>query len=323
MENFELKAIQSASSKPSVWLRYVDDTFCVLHQYDIGEFTTHLNSQDPNIKFTIEEEADNKLAFLDVCVNLNDDASLKTTIYRKKTHTDQYLNFNSNHHVEHKRSVVRSLMNRAEQLITKEEDKVQEREHVKRVLKMNGYKQWMLKLPNKTPKQDSKSNNKITPRDSITIGLPYIKGISEHLQRIFKNHNIHVYHRPRNNIRSILVHPKDKTKTSHKSGVVYEATCMNCNKIYIGETGRPLERRMEEHRKLTSSAIYEHTTSTGHIMDWKNVKVLASEQNETRRKVKEAIWIRKKRPDLNRDAGLDLPPIYNDLLSHDLRSCDM
>ena len=322
MEKFELKAINSAPSQPRVWFRYVDDTFCILHQYDIDGFTKHLNHQDPNIKFTIEQETDNKLAFLDVCINLNDDASINTTIYRKKTHTDQYLNFNSNHHLEHKRSVVRTLMNRADQLITNEEDREQERDYVKTVLKANGYKQWMFKLPNKQLNQE-KTSNRNSPRDSITVGLPYTKGLSEHLQRIFKVHNVHVYHRPRNNIRSMLVHPKDKTKITQKSGVVYEVTCKNCMKKYIGETGRPLEKRLEEHRKLTSSAIHEHTSSTGHIMDWKNVKVLASEQNEIRRKVKESIWIRKKKPDLNRDAGLDLPPIYNDLLSHDLRSCDM
>ena len=69
---------------------------------------------------------------------------------------------------------------------------------------------------------------------------------------------------------------------------------------------------------MTSSAVNEHQTKTGHEIDWENVKVIGKEEHWVKRKVKEAIAIRRDRPSLNRDQGWELPPIFNSLLSHDL-----
>ena len=52
MENFEKIALSSAPSPPSMWLRYVDDTFVKIHEYDVDGFTAHINSIDSNIQFT-------------------------------------------------------------------------------------------------------------------------------------------------------------------------------------------------------------------------------------------------------------------------------
>ena len=57
--------------------RYVDDTFCLFNnEQDALVFFDFLNSQHPNIKFTMEKESNKMLAFLDVCISNKDPCNL-------------------------------------------------------------------------------------------------------------------------------------------------------------------------------------------------------------------------------------------------------
>lgn len=60
-------------------------------------FLDHLNSVEPSIHFTVEEESEGKLLFLDVLLQRDPDGSISTIVYRKPKHTDRYLNFASHH----------------------------------------------------------------------------------------------------------------------------------------------------------------------------------------------------------------------------------
>ena len=51
-----------------------------------------MNKVDPAIKFTVEGNQENgAIPFLDTLVKPEKDNSLSITVYRKPTHTDQYL----------------------------------------------------------------------------------------------------------------------------------------------------------------------------------------------------------------------------------------
>ena len=78
MEDFEEKTLDSVPTKLNIWYHYVDDTFMILHEYAIQEFTEHIHSQSKHIKFTIEAEQDGQLPFLDTLVILNDEGTQKT-----------------------------------------------------------------------------------------------------------------------------------------------------------------------------------------------------------------------------------------------------
>ena len=95
-----------------IWLRFVDDIFTIIKKDILHDFFVHINSINTHLKFTKEEEENNCLPFLDVLVTRND-GCLETSVYRKTTHTDRLLDFNSYHPLSHKKSVVKSLWNRA------------------------------------------------------------------------------------------------------------------------------------------------------------------------------------------------------------------
>ena len=73
-------------------------------------------------------------------------------------------------------------------------------------------------------------------------------------------------------IRSLLVHPKDKTSDLQKYGVVYQVTCPQCQHLYVGETGRTLATRMKDHTSHNTqpTAVGDHCREHGHVIIYKN-----------------------------------------------------
>ena len=98
---------------------------------DRETFTEYLNMIDDDIKWTTEGEVHQEvkaedmekkvercLAFLDTLSVINEDGTNRTRVFRKETHTDQYLNFDSNQPLEHKRGVVRTLTHMARSIVS-------------------------------------------------------------------------------------------------------------------------------------------------------------------------------------------------------------
>ena len=142
MEDFETKALASYPNPPRFWGRYVDDTIVIIKADQIDRFTAHINAHHPAIKFTIEKEVDNKIPVLDVLISRDDTGQLSFQVYRKPTHTEQYLSFSSHHPLQHKLGVIRTLSDRATTIVSKEVDKQNELVRVRRSLAICGYKDW-------------------------------------------------------------------------------------------------------------------------------------------------------------------------------------
>ena len=154
--------------RPRFWRRYVDDVLEIVRKGDFDNLTENLNKVDPtnSIKFN-EEEEDGAIPFLDTLIMRKPDGLVKLCIYRKKTHTDQYLQFSSHHPLHQKLGVIRTLLDRSESIVTEVSDREKEELNIRQVLTACGYPEWTV---NKVKQQRSKPKSK--PR---TIFLNLIK----------------------------------------------------------------------------------------------------------------------------------------------------
>lgn len=95
------------------YARYVDDTFLVFNgtnrQIDI--LNKYINNINKNIQFTIENEKDNSINFLDLNIKKQNN-KLQYSIYRKPTTTDITIHNDSHHPTAQKQAAYIALINR-------------------------------------------------------------------------------------------------------------------------------------------------------------------------------------------------------------------
>ena len=243
MMRLERRALQTFANPPDTWFRYVDDTFTHMLEQHIQSFLDHLNNQHERIKFTIEYEEDRSIPFLDTKVTIEEDGSISTNVFRKKTHTNQYLDFHSNHHARQKIGIISTLMKRIN-IISKEEDKTIEQDTVKNAFRACGYPEWVVNKDQSQKKKREKEKEEFL----TSVSIPYNKGISESFARIMKKYKVDTIHKPSTTIKNVLCSKaKDKLHPMDKPGVVYSIYCKAHDNHYVGETSRAAKERLYEH----------------------------------------------------------------------------
>ena len=147
MDDYERKhfcGLQTRGVK--TWHRFVDDTFVVLGNKENAKVVLDfLNDQHPNIKFTMEMQKRESIAFLDVLVKRRG-LGLVSEIYRKPTFTGVYLNWTSLTSRRYKIGLVKCLLGRAWRICTDIETKNLEVKRIKAVLLRNNYPEHILDL---------------------------------------------------------------------------------------------------------------------------------------------------------------------------------
>ncbi|PFX13472.1 hypothetical protein AWC38_SpisGene22439 [Stylophora pistillata] len=317
MQNIEERALSTCRQTIPLWLRYVDDTFTAVRHDEIDAFHNHLNEQNTDIQFTREVEENGKLPFLDCLVSHNDN-SLRTTVYRKPTHTDRLLDESSYNPTSHKATTIRTLTRRAQLVCDSTDSLSDENKYLHRVFTKNNYNNDFIRRNTHRPTTTTETNDTATPTTTATI--PYIKGMSENISRILLPFNIRVAHKPITTLRQLLTNVKDKDEPRNRQGTIYKINCSDCQASYIGETGRNLTTRLTEHRRATrkgdvSNHIAEHHRLTNHNIDWDSAQCLTYSTDYFQRLTLESWFTNLEQTPLNRCQQLPAP--YKRLI-HDI-----
>ena len=150
-------------------LRYVDDTVTAVHKNKIDEFHEHLNTQNTSIHFTKEIEENGKIPFQD-CLVTRENNDLRTTVYRKPTHTDRLLDQTSYNPISHKATTIRALTRRAQVVCDSHDSLADETEHLNTVFIKNNYSTDFIKRNTYVRPKDSSNSSYTT---TATIYLRY------------------------------------------------------------------------------------------------------------------------------------------------------
>ena len=302
-------------SKILIYRRYADDILCLFdNEHDAMLFFDYINTQHPNVKFTREKKLNGKLPFLDVLVDDLYNVCV-TSVFHKKTYTGLLTNFFSFTPLNCKTDLIRTLVDNTFKINNTNVGLNKDLNKLSEIFKRNCFPSHFIdKISEqylKTPRQNSNKNvsNNTENTNIHYLKLSYIGNYSrltpikirQLYKRFCKDLSIKLMFYTFK-IKTFFSF-KDPIPTALKSFVVYEFTCSGCNSRYFGETSRHFSTRIKEHTLIDrNSHVFKHlhncTNCKKHYTP-NCFKILDSAKTTYTLKLKEAIHIQNRKPELN------------------------
>jgi hypothetical protein len=271
---------------PRLWIRYVDDVVAIIKRGTTDRILKHLNKQHEGvIKFTVEQEENGKLPFLDLLL-IREDNNIVFDVYRKPTDAPLCIPHDSHHPMSHKLAAFESALFRMWAIPLSTERRRRELDYIQKMAVMNGYKKEVIvKLNRKherrwhltkhtrlkpikegTKRRAQDENGKMIPRSVV---LPFSKLTSGRLENTLKKQGFNTCYNSRGNLKELIGCVKKGRPKRERSGI-YLIRCKKCKKLYYGQTKRRLESREGEHDRAIrlnqpeKSAVADHCLKCRH-----------------------------------------------------------
>ena len=308
--------------KPVYYRRYVDDIVVLFKSRNhVKKFRKYLNSRHKCMSFSVEEEKDNKLSFLDVKVTREDNKFITST-YRKSTFSGVYLNFKSFVPTEYKHGLIFTLLFRTYTLCSNYTLLHTEIENLKTIWQKNSYPLFFIdkviyRFLDQLFIKRKKFIGPLKKEVGVTITYTGTSSIEmrNRLRSIFRHCvpylRLKVMFTSKNRLKNRFSF-KDVLPKALDSLIVYKFTCSTCFSTYIGKTKRHFLVRAYEHLGLSyktdkglkytenaATSIRKHLDTCNHKASLDDFKVIGRARNDFHVKVKESLAISIATPSLN------------------------
>ena len=280
----------------------------------IKDILKNFNSYHSRLKFTYEIEFENTLSFLNLLMIKNEDSMIETNWHRKNTFSGRYLNYFSNHPLKQKIAIIINLVDTAI-LLSHEKFHEGNLETIENILMLNNdlknsinkqIKNRIFQLKNKDKNSffiPKNNEREIDYKRVVTV--PYYGNLDCKIKRQLREYNIITVFRNTSKLDKYIKLGKYPLEKFEISNVVYKIPCLDCSKTYVGQTGRMLFIRCDEHKNNINLNEKYHNIVTKHRInnkndtgsqdnfDWDNIKILHKETNYFKRIFAEMFYIKK------------------------------
>ena len=244
---------------------------------------------------------------MDILIN----ADKSTSVYRKHTHTNLYVRYNScapyppktvssNPLQDELTSYAPQMQHLQKELDTVYTTSLQNGHPPDRVKRIMDSVKQKLENPNKLTLKQFKRQLKATTT-SLTASFPFHPTITKKIKKSLAS------------LRDLLTETKNTPPPHLTPNVIYEISCNDCTATYNGQTNRLLIKRIkghESHSRLhlhnpddfshNQSAPAHHSRTTGRKIAWDRTTILTTTRYKTQLDLTEHTAMKTRNPSLNR-----------------------
>jgi hypothetical protein len=309
-EDIVLEEMKQEGEEASMFGRYVDDMVLKGSTKCIEDFGRIWNEKE-GFKIKLERKG-TEVKYLDTVAKIVGD-KIETEWLYNQYGTGHVIDYKSNHSYNVKKGTYWGGLDRVVKACTNIEGVEKGFKKWNELYERSGYKKEIIEGWKKEWKKrrEETEERKMNKEDIKYLGCFNNGAATNKLKKVFKGKGSIAIRYDK----SIYNTYKGNQHTKQSDGIgVYEIKCNECEKKYIGETGRALEVRIKEHQedvrnKNDKNAMYRHKKDEQHEMNWDSAQIIDKEEHFHKRRVLESVYIAKTKKNdeyMNGNIGKDI-----------------